>query len=493
MADTIDAKLFPAPDHQQGSVKNPLLPRTWPGVTPTSTTALQAILTDNHKRWHVFFNDRGFHNHTAHAALSLWCLGADKTILQASYEDNSKEQRPAFPSPNPITKQNWKDYLGNEKYYQGYLEFFKGELEQKDFSSLLEEYVFASDANFVSGAKKQPEMLNRFFGGLLHPMIHTGFGVEFSMPGTFAEGLAQAAVHSVDSTDILPPALFNQSDGGLASWFASAVGLSDGGDKKDVHAFTILARVLADPTLSLNKVPEELEMYKDTLATHGESIRKYVDQWTLDGDLHKKLAELTWTNALIYGVGGSEATGQFNADFFYMHLVTSSIFISSIFSHLKRGSQVALLRGYFAVCLGWYIARGRAALDISRFFSNPATVLPVAPGPQPTPHKAAHPSPSSPHTITPDPWLPIMQSTLTYPDDHLPKLQRALSEYASRFGNTLAGTFAGTELKDAELIDGTLFIRAAGLTATRLGWVREGEAPLEGGWDSKGFYNVPKL
>jgi len=224
-------------------------------------------------------------------------------------------------------------------------------------------------------------------------------------------------------------------------------------------------------------------MHKNTIATHGESIRKYVDQWTLDGDLHKKLAELTWTNALIYGVGGSETPGHFNADFFHMHLVTSSLFVSSIFTHLKRSSQVVLLRGYFAVCLGWYIARGRASLDISKFFKNPATLLPVAPGPQPTPNKAAHPSPSSPHTITPDPWLPIIQSTLTYPDDHLPKIQRALSEYASRFGNTLAGTFVGTELKDAELIDGTLFIRAAGLTATRMGWVREGEAPLEGSWD----------
>lgn len=52
---------------------------------------------------------------------------------------------------------------------------------------MLEEYIFSADANFVSGAK-HPEMLNRFMEGLLHPLIHTGFGVEFSLPGTFAEG-----------------------------------------------------------------------------------------------------------------------------------------------------------------------------------------------------------------------------------------------------------------------------------------------------------------
>jgi len=70
-------------------------------------------------------------------------------------------------------------------------------------------------------------------------------------------------------------------------------------------------------------------------------------------------------------------------------------------------------------------------------------------------------------------------------------LQRTLSEYASHFGDTPAGTFAGTELKDADLIDGTLFIRAAGLTAARLGWVREGE-PAES-WDTRGFFTSPNL
>ena len=168
-----------------------------------------------------------------------------------------------------------------------------------------------------------------------------------------------------------------------------------------------------------------------------------------------------------------------------MHFVTSSFFLSSIFSLLTRKSQELLLRGYFATCLVWYIGHGRAELDIARFFTNTATLHPTPPGPKPTPHKDVSPSPTSPFALTPNPWLAIMQSTLTHPDDHLPKLQRALAEYSSHFGSTPAGYFAGTELKDAELIDGTLFVRVAGLTCERLGWVREGEAPLE--WDTKGF------
>jgi hypothetical protein len=161
-----------------------------------------------------------------------------------------------------------------------------------------------------------------------------------------------------------------------------------------------------------------------------------------------------------------------------MHFVTSSLFLSSIFALLTRKSQELLLRGYFATCLVWYIGQGRAKLDIARFFGNAATLHPTPPGPKPSPHKDVSPSPDS--------WLPIIQSALTHPDDHLPKLQRALSEYASHFGSTPAGYFTGTELKDAELIDGTLFVRVARLTCGKLGW--EGEKlPLES-WDTKGFF-----
>jgi hypothetical protein len=482
----IDSDLFPSPTHSL-SHNNPLVPRTWPGVSPSSTITLQSILSDNHKRWHIFFNERQLHNHSAHAVLTLWRLGADKSLLESSYKRSSEKQRPAFHSPNSINQQNWRDYVGDERYYQAYLEFFKAEVKVKSFDMILEEYIFAPKANFVEGDGKQPEMLTRLFAGLLHPTIHIGFGVEFNLPGIFAEGLAQAIVHLVvpKSTQIIEPSWFLQDESKLASRFAQGVLLED--TKTGTHAFTILARILADPGLEIERPKEVALSYADALHKTGDAVREYVDQWDLTGDLQKKLEELLWTNVLIYGVGGSEKGGNFNADFLYMHLVTSSLFLPSIFSLLKRSSQELLLRGYFATCLLWYIGNGRPELDIARFFGNVATLHPVPPGPKPTPHKDASPSPTSPHTITPDPWLPIIQSTLTHPDDHLAKLQRALAEYSSHFGSTAAGYFSGTELKDAELIDGTLFVRVAGLTAGRMGWVREGEPSST--WDFKGFHN----
>ena len=142
MADHIDEKFFPVPSHAGSTERNPLHPRNKAGATPASTIVVRKVLTDNHRKWHIFFNNKRYHkcvlifffynlsiiiiiiirllvfslpSHTAHAALSLWCLGADENILEASYKDHSNYQRPQFPSPNPITQQNWKTHLGDER------------------------------------------------------------------------------------------------------------------------------------------------------------------------------------------------------------------------------------------------------------------------------------------------------------------------------------------------------------------------------------------
>ena len=115
------------------------------------------------------------------------------------------------------------------------------------------------------------------------------------------------------STLIVPTSWFVQ-DELLASRLAQGVHLGDA--KTGIHAFTILARILADPRFDLGKPEGEPSLYTVALHKIGDAVRKLVDQWDLTGDYHKNLEELLWINVLIYGVGGSEKSGNFNADFF---------------------------------------------------------------------------------------------------------------------------------------------------------------------------------
>ena len=78
--------------------------------------------------------------------------------------------------------------MGDIECYSAYLTFFKGEIDQKSWQDVLNEYVFKED-------EQADDMLVRMLGGVLHPIIHLGFGVEFEQPAIVAEALAQAAVH----------------------------------------------------------------------------------------------------------------------------------------------------------------------------------------------------------------------------------------------------------------------------------------------------------
>lgn len=70
--------------------------------------------------------------------------------------------------------------------------FFTDVLLKNGAAATLEEYIFSQKANFDPARdtkeQTQPEMLNRLVNGVLHPMIHVGYGLEFGLLGTLAEG-----------------------------------------------------------------------------------------------------------------------------------------------------------------------------------------------------------------------------------------------------------------------------------------------------------------
>ena len=169
-----------------------------------------------------------------------------------------------------------------------------------------------------------------------------------------------------------------------------------------------------------------------------------------------------------------------------MHLVTSSIFLSTIVQSLSPRSSTLLLRSYFGLTLTWYLAQGRPALPLRDFYAA-TTAFPSPPGTA----SLVSPSPAegtlTPDVAAPNPWLPIVQTTLVHPGEHVCKTQRALMHGATLYGARTPEDFKGTELEGAaEVLDATLFIRIAGLTADRMGWMKEGEKTGE--WDRMGFF-----
>lgn len=445
-------------------------------------------------------------------------MGANAELLNAAYHTHVVYMKPAFPPPDEeemkriqdarkaiINESNWKEHLGDERYYQAYVAFFSRVLLSRanGISSVLEDYVFSKDANVVPASNgSRPMMLSRFLAGFLHPLIHAGYGSEFGLPGLIAEGIAEATAQRTEADPLFPAELFETSPGGLTSRF-SAFMLSSVPAAKEIHALTVLARVAKDDTFAPSNVKLPVPSGEDensvdrVVRIGGQKLVEYTGAWmksvTPDKDvLRKKFEEVVWMNAIAYGVGGYAGRNQgedenkeFNGDFFYMHLVTSSLMTISLLNTLSPASASLLLRTYFIFSLVLYVARGRPPLPIADFYA--ATTTAPSPPSSPTLKPADETLPPS---ETPNPWLPILQTTLVHPNEHLCKAQRALYHYAETLGGTPAGHFTGIVkgLDGAEKLDGSLFVRIAGLTANRLGWMREGQTKRT--WDNGGFFET---
>ncbi|KAG5649981.1 hypothetical protein H0H81_001205 [Sphagnurus paluster] len=322
-------------------------------------------------------------------------------------------------------------------------------------------------------------------------MIHAGYGCEFGLPGMVVEALASAAVHEASTSVLLPESLWTSQ---VPTNESLTLGTKPSTPPvKNVHAFTIVARILRDQELGKIEEKDPIGTFTTLLQRHGEYLNKYLVQWTYDRsdprEPERKIEEIVWTNTIIFGIGGWSKGKRFNSDFLSMHLVTSSLFLSSITANLKPESQELLLRGYFGLSVAWWLGRGRPGLDIAGFFSEDTSYL-TPDGPFPTPHANSLPSATSPKATTPNPWLPIIQTSIVTPDDHTPKLYRALAHYGSLYGSRAPGQldFAGTELPFAEKLDGSLFIRVAGLASERL--FRKDLDVKTGIWERHGFFGV---
>lgn len=60
-------------------------------------------------------DNSSFYSHAVHRILAVWALGADGAIIQAGYDTDSSYLRETYPSPNPISAENFKDHLMDHK------------------------------------------------------------------------------------------------------------------------------------------------------------------------------------------------------------------------------------------------------------------------------------------------------------------------------------------------------------------------------------------
>ncbi|RMZ83991.1 hypothetical protein DV737_g1267, partial [Chaetothyriales sp. CBS 132003] len=321
-----------------------------PDITLQSAKVATRLLQDNHENHHIYFNNEGFHNHIAHHLLALFALGATPEELQRGYDNNKGYQRSQLRVKEGIAKEmanpdSFKTYLGKGQYYTDFLEFFQRELEAKGWQEGVREYLF-------SKTETSEDLLVRMFAGFYHPIIHLGYGVEFSQPAIIAEALAQAATHDRWVAKFL---------------FAAERAARSTSPSKSLP--TLLSEVQSNDKLRSSAHWDDGNKVRDGILVRApeEMIKAAAHFQVAPDSLVRKAAEMV-NSAIYFAAGSQRRDKEVRFDFFYMHSVTSNIFFSSFINQpwlsVEEKCRLVEWKGRFDLAL--YVSRGSAQLDLGR-------------------------------------------------------------------------------------------------------------------------------
>ncbi|TDZ29794.1 Oxidoreductase ptaJ [Colletotrichum spinosum] len=370
-------------------------------VPTVNTEAVQAagrVLQQNHDDIHPFFSymDRDgvhMHNHLVHHALTLVALGANSDQVRHFYDINTPYQRPAVPINEGVLgnlsqSSVYKKSLGNEDNYTSFLRFFESEIAAKGVPGVLQEYMFAEDF-------KSDDMFVRMYMGLLHPLIHLGFGVEFNQPAIVAEALAQAAVHSDDYFFTF----FHEAD---------ALAKRPGVPKKSLAELVDLAA--ADENCRKAANSEIFDKMLDGVLKNAktEFLNLAVQYRVGEDEIEVRTAELCNATAYIT-VGAQRLNKSPRMDFFLLHSLNVSIFhgVFAKQSWIPNSAKARLLTYTGRLALLTHISMGAPTLNLDVIRNYNAV-------------------------NTESSWETVIERAVNHPDDgHAAKMIRAL-KYAEQ-------------------------------------------------------------
>ncbi|KAH6843306.1 hypothetical protein B0I37DRAFT_384165 [Chaetomium sp. MPI-CAGE-AT-0009] len=312
----------------------------------------------------MFFRDRAGHNHIAHNLLTILALGANPQDLRDRYDDGVPIQRPMPEVDHALLDkladaETFHSAMGEVSRYHTFLEFFKREIAANGWQEVVQKYAFAR-------TKVADTMLARLYEGAFHPIIHLGLGVEFQQPSIVAEALAQAASH--DSSDI--DKLLQNAEQEAAIIYPTA---------KPKPLIQLIHEVRANETI--RKAPQWSDfgnkMRDGVIGRAGEDMSALASQFRIRNDekeLKRRTAEMISTCA--YFAGASQREGRKRKiDFFYMHDVTASIFVSVLARQdwISLEDRVRIVEWKARPDLAWYAVSGSAPLvgDSISAYSDP--------------------------------------------------------------------------------------------------------------------------
>lgn len=127
------------------------------------------LLRANHVNHSILYHHLQFHNHLPHIVCSAYLLGGDERHLHRVYDAESAQLDEWVASPQEITRNDWRDFLGDRRYQRAYVDFFEDVLVWKhsyDWKKLMNDFLFEGElplVNALFGGRRSPCQLFFYF------------------------------------------------------------------------------------------------------------------------------------------------------------------------------------------------------------------------------------------------------------------------------------------------------------------------------------------
>ena len=221
---------------------------------PTASPLVKELLEKNDREHDIFFGKDHFHNHFPHTLLSQFALGAPEKRLKKEWEIEDYLKPLPEKQPTEVTDNNWKEFIGIDKYYPNYLQYFKEKIAQDGVGKTVVKYAL------------DETLLPSFVSGAVHPLIHTGFGLEFGQDAVVAEGLSEGCVHKPAFAPVVDIPMYSAK--------------STSGKDLLTIAKEVRKDKLFDDVVHFKDFPKSDPVLKSKNAT--ERIKEYVMQWKIE-------------------------------------------------------------------------------------------------------------------------------------------------------------------------------------------------------------------
>ena len=318
---------------------------------PGALEKANELLQKNHDNFHIFWRDANGHNHVAHSILTTYALGGSPAEIERAYNDGAPVQRSKPASDNETIK-TFSDesqlymVFGVFDQYTNVLRFMEQEINRVGWKAVVHKYCF-------SRTKLADIILSRMYEGAYHPIIHLGLGIEFEQPSIIAEALAQAIIH--DSTGI-PDCLLRTDLEVLKS--------DSKPERKSL--LELFSECRADDVIRTAPRLQDgpLKMKNGVLGRSRDEITSLAAQFCCEtSQVEERAAEVI--NCNVYLAGAAQRQEKIpKIDFFHMHAVTSSIFVTVLLQQnwISQKDKARIVEWKGRTDILWYAASGCAQL-----------------------------------------------------------------------------------------------------------------------------------